>query len=146
MSDQLREAWLRSLTQSAQISIRNVFGNAETIAGQTSAGIGTVSSSARKNQNAQMASGTHHQLTFARPLFADPDTKLEVNAYSMTSNHTLLNSFCETMQGGNVKYTTMVGRRGKYTAGYDLIWRENHSLAADASLSYTLLIQVLFAN
>lgn len=55
-----------------------------------------------------MNPGTENQMMFSKPLFGDPDQKIDLSCYILDRNHTLLNSFCETVHGISVKYSAIL--------------------------------------
>ncbi|KAF9949483.1 hypothetical protein BGZ65_007312 [Modicella reniformis] len=101
------------------LSLKNVFGGAETLS--TSLGFGTRTSSA-------------FQFTFATPVLADPDQTLSFNLFSLGRNNAQWSSYEEELKGGSLKYNTL-SPLGYHEFAYEGQWREIFRPAEKASLS-----------
>ncbi|KAG0262694.1 hypothetical protein DFQ27_002213 [Actinomortierella ambigua] len=101
------------------LTVKNVFGGAETL--NTSMAFGTRTSSA-------------FQFSLATPLLADPDKNLSLNLFSQSRNNTYWSSHEEDLKGGSVKYTTL-SRLGYHEFAYDGHWREITRPSENASMS-----------
>ncbi|KAG0302522.1 hypothetical protein BGZ98_007427 [Dissophora globulifera] len=101
------------------MTLKNVFGGAETLS--TSMAFGTRTSSA-------------FQFAFATPLLADPDKNLSFNLFSQARNNTQWSSYEEELKGGSLKYTTL-SPLGYHEFAYEGNWREVCRPAEKASLS-----------
>ncbi|KAG0223282.1 hypothetical protein BGW42_005998 [Actinomortierella wolfii] len=101
------------------LTVKNVFGGAETL--NTSMAFGTRTSSA-------------FQFSFATPLLADPDKNLSFNLFSQSRNNTQWSSHEEDLKGGSVKYSTF-SPLGYHEFSYDGHWREITRPSENASMS-----------
>ncbi|KAG0216513.1 hypothetical protein BGX28_000027 [Mortierella sp. GBA30] len=101
------------------MTVKNVFGGAETL--NTSMAFGTRTSSA-------------FQFSLATPLLADPDKNLSVNLFSQARNNTQWSSYEEELKGGSLKYTTL-SPLGYHEFAYEGQWREVCRPSEKASLS-----------
>ncbi|KAG0280010.1 hypothetical protein BGZ95_011596 [Linnemannia exigua] len=90
------------------LTVKNVFGGAETLS--TSMAFGTRTSSA-------------FQFALATPVLADPDKNLSINLYSQTRNNTQWSSYEEDLKGGALKYSTL-SPFGYHELAYEGQWRE----------------------
>ncbi|KAI8901917.1 surface antigen-domain-containing protein [Globomyces pollinis-pini] len=121
------------------LNVRNAFGNGETISGSSSYGIDTATPLLKRdrvenNLNSMQGASAYHA-TFTKPLNGDPDTMLEATAYKVDRDHSIFRSYKETLRGLTVKYKNILSNTSIYEAAYDAVWRENHSLTSEASLS-----------
>ncbi|KAG0290987.1 hypothetical protein BGZ96_005600 [Linnemannia gamsii] len=101
------------------LTVKNVFGGAETLS--TSMAFGTRTSSA-------------FQFALATPLLADPDKNLSINLYSQTRNNTQWSSYEEDLKGGALKYSTL-SPFGYHELAYEGHWREVCRPSEKASLT-----------
>ncbi|KAI8602861.1 surface antigen-domain-containing protein [Dissophora ornata] len=101
------------------MTLKNVFGGAETLS--TSMAFGTRTSSA-------------FQFSLATPLLADPDKNLSFNLFSQARNNTQWSSYEEELKGGSLKYSTL-SALGYHEFAYEGHWREVCRPADKASLS-----------
>ncbi|ORZ26300.1 surface antigen-domain-containing protein [Lobosporangium transversale] len=101
------------------MTLKNVFGGAETLS--TSMAFGTRTSSA-------------FQFTLATPVLADPDKNLSVNFFSQARNNTQWSSYEEELKGTSLKYTT-ISPLGYHELAYEGHWREVCRPSEKASLS-----------
>ncbi|KAI8911110.1 surface antigen-domain-containing protein [Gorgonomyces haynaldii] len=110
------------------INIRNVFGRAETLAANTLYGLDT---GEKFTSPQKMGAAKSHQIVFTKPLLNDQ--YLELSGYALDRGSTIFKPFAETLTGLNAKFTQNWFNL-KYTAQYDLTWRELHSLSPNASI------------
>lgn len=96
---------------------RNIFGGAESLNFNASAGTRTRSA---------------YSAIFDTPIQSDPDKRLTVDAL-VSSTHKPWSSHEEVLRGGGVKYNWIDKRGATRTIGYSGIWRQITSLAANAS-------------
>ncbi|KAF9191322.1 hypothetical protein BGZ51_007500 [Haplosporangium sp. Z 767] len=101
------------------MTVKNVFGGAETLS--TSMAFGTRTSSA-------------FQFSLATPLLADPDKNLSFNLFSQARNNTQWSSYEEELKGGSLKYSTL-SPFGYHEFAYEGHWREICRPSEKASLS-----------
>ncbi|KAG0086036.1 hypothetical protein BGZ92_008467 [Podila epicladia] len=101
------------------LTVKNVFGGAETLS--TSMAFGTRTSSA-------------FQFALATPVLADPDRNLSINLFSQARNNTQWSSYEEELKGGSLKYTTL-SPLGYHEFAYEGHWREICRPSEKASLS-----------
>ncbi|XMA10223.1 hypothetical protein WAI453_003014 [Rhynchosporium graminicola] len=96
---------------------RNVFGGAESLTLNASAGTRTRSA---------------YQATFSTPLFSHPDKTLTVDALQSST----LKPWCshdEALKGGSLKYNWASPSGTRHQVGYAGVWRQVTGLAANAS-------------
>ncbi|KAF9974497.1 hypothetical protein BGZ73_002093 [Actinomortierella ambigua] len=101
------------------LTVKNVFGGAETL--NTSMAFGTRTSSA-------------FHFSLATPLLADPDKNLSINLFSQSRNNTMWSSHEEDLKGGSLKYSTL-SPLGYHEFAYDGHWREITRPSEKASMS-----------
>ncbi|ORZ20668.1 surface antigen-domain-containing protein [Absidia repens] len=101
------------------MTIRNVFGGAETL--ETVAAFGNRTSSS-------------FQFSLSSPVKASPDSKIDINAHHVLRNNTIYSSYEELSRGAGLRYKT-VSDYGYHELGYDCTWRSIDKLSRDASLS-----------
>lgn len=121
--------------------IRNVFGHAETLAVKTSYGVDTDSLTSntllKKAPDSKVQGASAHQVTYTTPISANPDHLFEANIYQLDRNYSALMSFQERARGASFKLKSLsLDHGGQYEAGYEAIWRDNHSLNSNASMRY----------
>ncbi|KAJ3276544.1 hypothetical protein HDV01_004077 [Terramyces sp. JEL0728] len=118
---------------------RNAFGKAETITATSSYGVDTASSLQTPKDESVSSTGMQgasaHQLTFTKPLFTSSDQILETCLFKNDRNHTALMSYQEAIQGFTATLRNKISYTSLYEIAYNAIWRENHSLSPNASLS-----------
>ncbi len=120
-----------------QLNIRNVFGNAETLTGKSSYGVDSDSSIPDRNdaRNSFMQGASAHHLSFVKPIGGDPDTIFDATVYKLNRNNSQTMGFQETDHGISLTQTNTL-QDGFYKFGYQGVWRENHSIKDNASLTY----------
>ncbi|CAO3585383.1 unnamed protein product [Absidia cylindrospora] len=101
------------------ITVRNVFGGAETL--ESVASFGNRTSSA-------------FQFTLSSPVKANPDSKIDINAHHILRNNTFYSSYEELSRGCGLRYKTVSGF-GYHEFSYDCTWRSIDKLSPSASLS-----------
>jgi hypothetical protein len=124
--------------------MRNVFGNGESFSAKSSYGIDTSTPTAkklRKDETVQgpgMQGASANEVLFSKPLYGNPNISLNGSLYQLERNHSASMSFQERLRGFSLKVKSVLGSMGlsTYEFGYDSVWRENHSISADASLRY----------
>ncbi|KAJ3315448.1 hypothetical protein HDV04_002990 [Boothiomyces sp. JEL0838] len=118
---------------------RNAFGKAETIMATSSYGVDTTTSLQTPKDESVSSTGMQgasaHQLTFTKPLFTSSDQMLEANLFKNDRNHTALMSYQEAVQGFTASIKNTISANSLYEVAYNAIWRENHSLSPNASLT-----------
>ncbi|CAG8493970.1 15219_t:CDS:10 [Acaulospora morrowiae] len=119
--------WIKTGTEigndagSANISlnIRNVFGGAETLETYMSAG-----------------TQTSHVFEFclAKPINGNPDSKIDITAFSLTRNNQTYSSHDEILRGVALRWRVL-SRLGFHELSYGTTWRQICNIDQDASLS-----------
>ncbi|CAG8492736.1 12830_t:CDS:2 [Acaulospora colombiana] len=113
--------WIKTGTEigndagSANISlnIRNVFGGAETL-------------------EAYMSAGTQTSHVF-EPINGNPDSKIDITAFSLTRNNQIYSSHDEILRGVALRWRG-ISRLGFHELSYGSTWRQICNVAQDASL------------
>lgn len=79
-----------------------------------------------------------NEIIFTKPLFADPDFIFQSSVYQWDRNHMAAMSFQEKVRGFSAKIKSFLDSEGSitYEAGYDAVWRHNHSISPYSSLRY----------
>ncbi|GJJ79086.1 hypothetical protein EMPS_11445 [Entomortierella parvispora] len=101
------------------LTVRNLFGGAETLT--TSMAFGTRTSSA-------------FQFALSTPVLADPDKNLSINLFSQARNNTQWSSYEEELKGGSLKYSTL-SPLGYHEFAYEGHWRDVCRPSEKASMS-----------
>ncbi|KAI5815159.1 surface antigen-domain-containing protein [Pyronema omphalodes] len=107
-------------------TIRNVFGGAETLYASASSATSTADIGSRAR--------SAYEVTFATPLFANPDTVADIGAFSSTRSNHHVSSHEEASRGvkAGLKF---LSKCGNHELNYNGVWRQITNLAADASTS-----------
>lgn len=124
--------------------MRNVFGRGESFSAKSSYGIDTSTPTAKKSRKDETVQGlgmqgaSANEILFSKPLYGSPDVSVSGSVYQLERNHSVAMSFQERLRGFSLKVKSGLGTMGvsTYECGYDAVWRENHSIAPDASLRY----------
>ncbi|KAI8082793.1 surface antigen-domain-containing protein [Halteromyces radiatus] len=101
------------------LTIRNVFGGAETL--ESVASFGNRTSSA-------------FQFTLSSPVKANPDSKIDLNAHHVLRNNKLYSGYEELSRGAALRYKT-VSNFGYHELSYDCTWRSIDKFSLTASES-----------
>jgi outer membrane protein insertion porin family len=100
-----------------ELELRNIFGGAESLNFNASAGTRTRSS--------------YHAI-FETPVFSDPDKRISIDALA-SSTHKPWASHEEGLTGGGVKYSWMTKSGSRHQLGYTGVWRQVTGLGEKAS-------------
>ncbi|KAF0515526.1 surface antigen-domain-containing protein [Gigaspora margarita] len=119
--------WIKTGTEigndagSANISlnVRNAFGGAESLEAYMSAG-----------------TQTSHVFEFclAKPINGNPDSRVDISAFSLTKNNQIYSSHDEVMRGIALKWRVF-SRIGYHELGYGSTWRQICNISPEATLS-----------
>ncbi|CAG8820177.1 537_t:CDS:2, partial [Gigaspora margarita] len=122
--------WIKTGTEigndagSANISlnVRNAFGGAESLEAYMSAG-----------------TQTSHVFEFclAKPINGNPDSRVDISAFSLTKNNQIYSSHDEVMRGIALKWRVF-SRIGYHELGYGSTWRQICNISPEATLSASL--------
>ncbi|KAJ3338384.1 hypothetical protein HDU91_001239 [Kappamyces sp. JEL0680] len=121
----------------AALKLRNALGNAETLSIKTTHGVENSSTDMKKDKLFEKMQGSSaKELILSKPLQGNTNRMLTLTLFELDRNHTSLRSFQEKLKGLSLKLShAFPWSHVTWLGGYDAAWRENHSIASDASLS-----------